>query len=700
MSTTVERTTGDAALGGCVADPQPGPPEAGATPRYRTAGALGVEVDEAVTARTDLSTDHAVEVPGRAVEGTLAGVSGAALAADGAPQAAAAAGEASQSAAAVEPQPQVELRVRAVYAVDEGASPVWTVEHIRAAVSALVTAANKDLAGTGYRYVFFPRGDVEVRHDRKLRQDVMLPVDTVQKMTSGQIGEVDGQRLIDKAAVAGQQHRNAVAGERPNAMLWLFSRGNRFEVVRNSAGQFVKWRLHDDRGGSFSGGSNTFVALHEGFLGSVAWARDDASRAVHEVGHYLGLGHTHREPFHDLAESARQGLLPANVLSRPPGEQLALWKNAVGTWLNQQLPASSTVGTALRTYDVDAGSGVLDTPADPGAGILALANQVAGHGANELGPVTAADVQGTVTLTPLRDNPMGYYLRETPHAMRFTSGQTSVMRKQLIDGGRRPLVAAQLGDSATPDLRVCAVWSPNNTGQRLTWGFDLAGHQAEHNRMRQQGFALTHQQAYTRNGAVVFDGIWDPGTQQQEILWGWLDQHVHADVAQRAAKGMVPIRVQGYQHLNHGPRYNVVYQPGSGDSRVLLGVTQEQLSQQWGTLVSQGYRMTCLSSHVDPAGVLRHSTVLRKSTVAQEWITGWTGADIANEYGRQWVRGWKIRHVTLARITAGHRWSAVFEPDTQGQLVYWAHVRERISEVYDQQWTQDFKLRSMWVAPS
>lgn len=335
---------------------------------------------------------------------------------------------------------------------------------------------------------------------------------------------------------------------------------------------------------------------------------------------------------------------------------------------------------------------------------MALANQVAGHGFDELGPettvtVTTADVDGPVRMTPLRNNPMGYYLRETPAAMTFTAGQVTAMRSWLTVR-RRPLVAAQLGDSATPDLRVCAVWSPNSAGQRLTHGFDLAGHRAEHDRMRAQGFALTHQQAYTRNGGVLYDGIWDPGTQRQDVLWGWLDQHVIADVPKRAASGMVPVRVQGYQHLTAGARYNVVYQPGSGDSRVLLGVTQEQLQQQWAALSPQGYRMTCLSSHVDPAGTVRHTTVLRKSSAAQEWVTGWAGADIVREFGRQWERGWKIKHVTLVRIAGGHRWSAVFEPDGEGQLVYWAHVRERISEVYDQQWAQNRKIRAMWVAPA
>ena len=51
--------------------------------------------------------------------------------------------------------------------------------HIQEAVGALVEAANRDLAGTGYRFVFFPRHDVEVRFDTMLRQDVTLAADVV-----------------------------------------------------------------------------------------------------------------------------------------------------------------------------------------------------------------------------------------------------------------------------------------------------------------------------------------------------------------------------------------------------------------------------------------------------------------------------------------------------------------------------------------
>jgi hypothetical protein len=218
--------------------------------------------------------------------------------------------------------------------------------------------------------------------------------------------------------------------------------------------------------------------------------------------------------------------------------------------------------------------------------------------------------------------------------------------------------------------------------------------------MRQAGMVMVHQQAYTLNGTVLYDGIWNPGERAQEVLLGWTEADVRTDVPVRAARGLLPMAVQGYQHLDVRICYNVIYEPGDGDAQVLLGVTQDQLANVWQLWMPQGYRMTCLSSHVDASGSLRYSTVLRPIGTSQAWVAGWTLTDMAAEYGRRWSEGWRIRHITVVRAAVGHLWSAVFEPDEQNQLVDWAHVRECITEVYDEMWAFDFKLRTMCAVPA
>lgn len=597
------------------------------------------------------------------------------------------------------PEPQVEIRVRSIYPHDEGTTPYWTLQEVQDVTAALVEAANRDLAGTGIRFVCFVRHDVEIRADRALRRDIDVPDGDFNDLISGTIDEIRGQIIIDTAAQAVLMHRNEVAAERPNSMLWLFSSGNAFKAMYDGNGKFLRWEHSDDRGGSFSGGDCDFVALHLQFLTSVAWARADASKAVHECGHYFGLGHTHREPYHDP-----QTVL-AEVLNAPAAERLSVWRRIASAWLDGALGAPATAVEAERAYDVDYSWGITDTPADPGADILQIANEAAGNGPDALGGIDrislqVIDVDSPVDLVPLRDNPMSYYLAETTAAMRFTSDQITRMRSVLLDGGRRPLVAAQLGDTATPDLRICAVWSPNSAAQRLAWGHDLISYRAEHDAMRAAGMVLVGQQAYTNRGSVLFDAVWEPGDRIQEIAWGWLDNDVGADLASRASRGLVPVLVQGYQHLDEGVRYNVVYEPGSDTGRVLLGVRQDELQAEWDRWSPQGYRMSGFSAHVDRQGTAYYSTVFRRTGQRQEWVAGWTLEDVAAEYGRQWNSGMRIRHIAVTKLPNGHRWSAVFEPDAAGQLVYWAHVRERILEIYNETWAIDFKLRAMWVVPA
>ena len=123
-----------------------------------------------------------------------------------------------------EPEPRLELRIRAVYAFDKGSAAPMTIDELRERVSTMVERANLDLAGTGFRFVFFPRHDAELREDSTLRRDVDLSDETIADLESGKINEADGDLLLKSSGTATWQHRNAVAGEQPNKLMWLFSR--------------------------------------------------------------------------------------------------------------------------------------------------------------------------------------------------------------------------------------------------------------------------------------------------------------------------------------------------------------------------------------------------------------------------------------------------------------------------------------------
>jgi hypothetical protein len=160
------------------------------------------------------------------------------------------------------------------------------------------------------------------------------------------------------------------------------------------------------------------------------------------------------------------------------------------------------------------------------------------------------------------------------------------------------------------------------------------------------------------------------------------------------------VHVHGYQHLDHGVRYTVLYEPGDDDAHVLLGASQTHLGRTWAAWAPRGYRIASLSSHVDGGGTLRHSAVLRPGGPRQQWVAGRTAAQIADDSRRQWERGWAIRHVTLVHAPDGHRWSAVFEPASGRQLVRWAAGRAHVRAIHAERRADGFALRALWTAPA
>ena len=303
-----------------------------------------------------------------------------------------------------------------------------------------------------------------------------------------------GQLIIDAGAAKVKARRQAVGDEQPGKILWLFTTGNQFTKKFDAAGKFVKWEHIDFHGGSYSDINLAYAAMNQAFLSTLANAAADPSRAVHETGHYLGLPHTHRQSFADI-----EALLSLEERKLEPAPRFALWKERIGAKIAKEISADLTLKAAAEAYDTDRSHNVFDTPADPAGGMIALANEVAGKGNNPYGPIhevtiTVPGVTGALVLSPMRDNVMSYFLDDkTSAVMRLTPDQIKRARANLSDNPQRPrLVAAQLGDSATPDLRVYAVWGPNANAQRLTWNRSLASHTSEHDTMRAKRMALAH----------------------------------------------------------------------------------------------------------------------------------------------------------------------------------------------------------------
>ncbi|MFT3776325.1 MAG: hypothetical protein QM820_64090 [Minicystis sp.] len=597
------------------------------------------------------------------------------------------------------------LRIRVIYAVeDDGKEPDGHAPPDKATLapmfSTLVEAMRQDWAGTGLDFIFFPERDLEIRADTKLNHDFDFPSNVISKFPCGTsvYTEADIRNLFTQ--YSNDAHRNTVAAERPNTLLWIVSEPNwiAFDQTIN------KWVYSPHVPGSHSGGDVDFVVLNKwDFAQSVVHNRHDASRAAHETGHYLHLWHTHTEhaPFTELPPAP-----PGAPTPDTPARQLDRWKKAIADWIDTKVAASTAPADALALCDNDRGAGgVADTPADPGVGLLALVN-LADHSVDNplgaLGSVTVKPQNTTqpVTFTPDRNNPMSYYLDGAGNdPMRFSADQIAVMRGALINGNRRRLVAAQLGDTVHPHTRTCGVWSPSTKPQFFAWAKSRERHDENLAHWKQKGYHLVEQCAYAVGGVVYYDAFWDEGAIDQVVILARSEAEVKAAVTTQESAGRRVRRIQAYLQPGAGLRYNVIFEPGTGAQHVLLGATQVQVDQAWKDLMPKDNRFRHLDVTKDEAGVLRYSAVLAPGTQVQHYVTNWKLEDIDDDYATQWNQGRKLSNLSVVMTPAGMSYSGVWDPDPRGQLVLWLHVRERISEVYDEMWWQGFRLRSLHTIP-
>jgi hypothetical protein len=282
---------------------------------------------------------------------------------------------------------------------------------------------------------------------------------------------------------------------------------------------------------------------------------------------------------------------------------------------------------------------------------------------------------------------------------RFSTQQTERMRNALINDNRRPLVGVQLGDTSFPGEWVAAVWDPNPNGQFLTWDNTFDTFSAKYNTQRDAGFRLHTQQAYTKGNTTRYDGIWNPGDYPQDVIWGWTVEHFSGRDTENRNNGYVLHHLESYLLPNGQVSINAIWNKvwAGFPTTWVQGWAEEHLVGKLTEMKNAGWRVKHLNAwNLPNNGPVRYDVVWEQLTWRDELVRlNMTGAQVAEEYGRQWNRGFKFRVLDTFRVGSDQRYAGVWNPNTNGQLVLWGHTREQISQTYDEMWQQGWKLSSM-----
>lgn len=499
----------------------------------------------------------------------------------------------------------------------------------------------------------------------------------------GQVGDIPVPRDYDG------DFKSDIAVWRPADGQW--------HIIESTTGNYRgnDWQLSSPAGGGFSSSDMMFVKLG----GGVNLDPNDYAQAAfiaHEVGHYLHLAHP-------MSESDDFRVSSAESAGKTESQIRDFIVSEVLRKLNEQKAAGTPTNQLAKVLmDADLYTGVADTPPDPGPDLFHWLNKVA-NGTGGCGPIGShqftISTGEKVTIAPDRTLVMSYFKGCPGFVNRFSTQQTERLRNALINENRRPLVGVQLGDTSFPGEWVAAVWDPNTNGQFLTWDNSFDTFNTKYNTQRDAGFRLHTQQAYVKGGVVKYDGIWNPGTYPQDVIWGWAVEHFMERDTQNLNNGYVLHHLESYLLPDGQVRINAIWNKvwANFPTSWVQGWAEEHLVGKLTEMKNAGWRVKYLNAwNLPNNGPVRYDVVWEQLTWRDEFVRlNMTGAQVVEEFGRQWNNGFKFRVLDTFRVGNEQRYAGVWNPNTNGQLVLWGHTREQISETYDEMWQQGWKLGSM-----
>jgi hypothetical protein len=488
----------------------------------------------------------------------------------------------------------------------------------------------------------------------------------------GQAGDVPMPRRFDSDSKAD------LCVWRPSNAQWY--------IIDSATGNFRHddWRPISPSGGGFSWSDLEFVKLG-------GWVNPhDPSFIAHEVGHYLHLAHT----MVNYSASAQEKATLSNVQLRD-----LLIKRITDALNAEKAKGTPTSQLTQRIMDPDRPD-ITDTAPDPGPELIHYINAVAngGNACSTIASHTFTISTGEkVLVAPDRTLVMSYFKGCPGISNRVSAQQGQRIRNALINGNRRHIVRVQLGETAYPGEVVAGVWNPNTTGQFYTWDKSYDDFRILDEQQNKVGLYLASQQAYTKNGATRYDGIWNPASQKPDIIWGWLVEHFSQRNQDNTAKGLRLRHLESYLLPDGQVRMNAIWYPGSRATSWVQGWAAEHLNGKLTEMYNGGWRVIHLNAwNLPNNGPVRYDVVWEAGHSYQQFVRlEMSGAEVTAEYGTHWAAARKLHVLDTFRNGSVQRWAGVWNPNPNAQYVMFGHTREQIRASYDEMWHQNMKLGSM-----
>ncbi len=546
-------------------------------------------------------------------------------------------------------QPVLVLRVHVICCADDDGTHAYTNPTTVAQwIGAGLDEANAIYAahGAGIQFMF-DTGDVELVKNTIINRDYTVPAGT--NMST----DKDTPPLSDdQIKVLGAPHeaaRNALCAKYTDRCVFLLCYGTKLDYDDAQK----KWVVGPRTGYAYSWEDKEFVNF------PAQWGALRGPEIAHESGHYLHLWHTFGSKPETLADAQKV--------------------------IKKYVADGNDKATALLAFDGDLGSGVLDTPPDPGTHFYELFSA----SGKECCPVSLAPTvhvdfndgsSKTYAFATDRGDVMSYFKDCKTFDQHFSPNQITRMRDALMNQNRRRLVGTQLGDTNWPHLRYSALWNAGTEG--CVWWPMCTEDQARAKTKELWGsMRLRQMTGFVVDGNVYYSCIWAPGTYAQVWWPNCSDQQFRAKTDE-LWKSMRPAQVHAFV-VGGEVRYSCLWNGGT-QAQVWWENCSEQefrakTGELWGSMrpaQMQGFVVN---------GQVRYSALWNAGTQPVVWWPNCTEQQFRDKTSEVW-NTMRPAQVNAFKVGNEMRFSAFWRPSTAAQ-VWWPlcteeQLRQKTGDVW------------------